>query len=1190
MGTSAGLQFPLDVAVDSAGNVFIADSLNGVIRRVDAVTQIVTTVTGTGTSLSSPTGVAVDAPGNLYIADNGNNLVRKVDHQTGLMTTVAGSGTICPSYFYSYCSGDRGAATNATFNGPAAVAVDRSGNLYISDSFNNAIRKVDGQSGVITTIAGGGLQPALNTPEGLALDGLGGNLYVADSQNNVVRKIVLSTGAVSTVAGNGIAGFLGDRGPATSAELREPYGVRLDAAGNLYIADFGNNRIRFVNASGGAISTLAGNGIAGYGGDGLSALGASLNGPSSVALDSQNNLYIADSANNVIRRVTMTPGPIKASSVSLTFGSQMVNTLSAAQQVTFLNSGSNPISVSSISLSSRDFTIQQSDCGQMLSSQTSCSLWIVFSPQTGDIGTLSASLIYGDSAGDAPQFIALSGTAISGQAVPSPAVLSFGNLVKDGAAVTETLTITNPASSALVFFGSAISSGNSSGFSISVSGTTCTGQLAAGAACQIVVQFSPGASGTQTASLNLSTSASITTQAIPLTATVGVPQAALSAGSLNFGSQNLNTQSLLQTLTLSNPGTAPLAISSVALSGANAGDFSLVNLCGASLAAGANCSVSIRFTPSAVGTRTAALAIMAAGSVQQVALAGAGAGLAQAVVNTNGISFAYQNLGSVSTPQSVTFTNPGSSALAIGSIAITGANASDFSATNNCGGSLIPGASCTVSVTFSPSADGVRSATLTINNAVAAQNVALSGTGSGNYSVPGCTVLSFVAGPNPIYTNNPYGITSINANVTCAYEIRMNSPNGPLFATGNGYSSTLTGNWVTNGLSFFLQQSGNTSPSGTLANLKVQVKTGQGCIATAFTASPNPIVTNNAYGKTSITAVTNCSFDIHIGAPNGPEFQEGRGYSVLQTGDWVQNQMNMYLQPHGDTDPGDTLSVLTLVVQPAVAGCTVTTFSAVNNPIITTARLNTDTIQADASCPYDIRVGSPNGALLGSSQGAMTSQTGNWVVNGLSFYLQQRGNTTSSGTLSTFTINTRLPDQTIPSCAITNFSANPNPIASPGGSTNVSVNANCAWDLRLNDAAGQLLTSGNGSGSATANSVSDGALVYLQPQGDTNWQHNLAILKVSAGLPANSCTALVFSSTPIVADSSFGVTNITADATCPYDIRIGSPEGGLFGSGQGLSSANTGDWVLFGQVFYLQKQGDTTPGGTLATNSAIIIP
>lgn len=1208
--SAATLRVPFDVATDSAGNLFVADSLNQVIRRVDAVTRTITTVAGNGqagfsgdgglatsASFSNPTGIAVDSAGNLYIADSDNNRVRRVDHQTGMITTVAGSGVICPSSYFSYCSGDGGAATSATLNGPAAVAVDTAGNLYVSDSGNNAIRRVDASSGVMTTVAGGPSKSILNTPAGMALD-RSGNLYVADSQNNEIRKLVLSSSAISTVAGTGVAGFSGDTGLATSAKLAGPYGVRVDAAGNVYIADFGNNRIRFVNATTGIIATLAGNGVAGYSGDGGNALTASLNGPSSVALDAQNNLYIADSTNNVVRFVSMAPGPIVASPSNLTFGPQSVNTSGAAKTVTFTNSGSASMAVSSISLSSLDFTTQQSNCGQMLAPQASCSLSVLFSPQTGHTGSLSASLIYGDSVGDAPQIVALSGTGTSGQATIAPTVLSFGSVGANSPTLSAAITITNTATgSPLLLYGSAISSGSSSGFAISSTGNTCTGQLLTNASCQMVVQFSPGAStGTQTATLNLSTSASVTPQSVPLTATVGVAQVALNTGSLNFGSQSINTAGntagAVQTVTVSNTGSARLSISGVALSGPNAGDFSLVNLCGSSLAPGASCNVSIGFAPSAVGLRTATLTItdLGPGVYQQVALAGTGAGVPQAAVNTNSVSFTYQNLGTVSAAQIVTLANPGSAPLAMGSLAITGANSSDFSETSNCGTSLAAGGSCSVSVTFTPSADGARSAVLTINNAVAAQTVALSGTGSGNYSVPGCTVLSFVAGPNPIYTNNPFGITSINANVTCPYEVRINAPNGALFATGNGYSSTLTGNWVTSGLRFFLQQSGNTSSSGTLANLTVQVKTGQGCIATAFTASPNPIVTNNPFGQTTITADTNCSFDVHIGAPNGPMFQQGRGYSVMKTGTWVQNQMNMYLQPHGDMDPADTLSVLTLVVQPAVAGCTVNTFSAVNNPIITTTRLNTDTIQADATCPYDIRIGGPGGSLLGSGQGAMTSQTGNWVVNGLSFFLQLRGDTTSAGTLSTFTINTKLPDQTLPSCTIAKFSANPNPISVSGGSTAVSVNANCAWDLRLNDSAGQLLTSGNGAANATASPVSDGTLLYLQPQGDTNWQHNLAILKISAAPQPGACTALVFSSTPIVADSSFGVTNITADATCPYDIRVDSPNGTLFGSGQGLTSANTGNWVLFGQVFYLQKQGDTTPAGTLATNAAIIVP
>jgi sugar lactone lactonase YvrE len=1095
IGSASTFRFPSSLALDSAGNIFIADTVNQVVRRIDAKTQSVSIIAGngqagfsgdggvaTGASLSSPTGVAVDTAGSLYIADHDNNRIRKVIRQTGTITTVAGSGTLCTSY--TSCSGDGGLATAASLNGPTAIAVDTAGNIYFSDTFNNVVRKVDVSSKKISSvIAVPTTALVLNSPAGLGLDG-SGNLYIADTQNNVIRKVVLSTGVASIVAGNGTAGFGGDSVAATSTQLRAPFDVRIDPAGNLYIADFGNNCVRFVNAKTGIISTIAGNGIAGYAGDGGSALGASLNSPVSVALDLQGNVYIADSANNAIRQVVMTAGPISANPTSLSFASQAVGALSGALPVVFTNSGNSTLSVASISLSSPNFTIKDNSCGQALSPGAKCSLNVMFSPQVGKIGALTAALVYADSAGNAPQAVALSGMSLSGQAAFNPSVLSFGNLALNAPPTMGVLTLKNSAASVLSVNG--VAAGFNAGSGFSIVDTTCAGSLAAEATCQVRVQFSPQILGAQAGALNFITSASVNPQSVPVTATVvGIPQATLSIGSLVYSYQNLDTVSAPQSVVLSNAGTAPLKMNS---------------------------------------------------------------------------------------------------------IAITGTNASEFSATNNCGVSLPAGANCTISVNFTPIDNGTRTASLIVSDAVGSQTVALSGTGSGNYSIPGCTVLSFVAGPNPIYTNNPFGITSIIANVTCPYEVRIGGPNGPLFATGNGYSSTLTGNWVSNGLKFYLQQSGNTSLSGTLANLTVQVKTGQGCIATAFTASPNPIVTNNPFGRTTITAATNCSFDIRIGAPNGPEFKEGRGYNVLQTGDWVSNQMTMYLQPHGDTSAADTLSVLTLVVQPAIAGCTVNDFSAGQNPIITTERLNTANIHADASCPYDIRVGSPNGALLGSGQGSTTAQTGNWVVNGMSFYLQQQGNTSPSGTMSTFTVNTKLPDQTLPSCTIMQFAASPNPITAPGASTTVSVNANCPWDLRLNDSAGQLLTSGNGAGSAIASSVTYGTLLYLQPQGDTNWRHNLAILKISAASASRSCTALVFSTTPIVADAAFGVTNITADATCPYDIRVDRPDGALFGSSVGLRSANTGNWVVYGQVFYLQKRGDTTPAGTLATNAAIIIP
>ncbi|HEY1216852.1 MAG TPA: hypothetical protein VGE93_24775, partial [Bryobacteraceae bacterium] len=484
------------------------------------------------------------------------------------------------------------------------------------------------------------------------------------------------------------------------------------------------------------------------------------------------------------------------------------------------------------------------------------------------------------------------------------------------------------------------------------------------------------------------------------------------------------------------------------------------------------------------------------------------------------------------------------------------------------------------------------------------------GGGSGNppvNTIPGCTVISFSASPNPIYTDGPYGITTVLANVTCAYEIHIGSPGGALFATGIGYSSTLTGNWVTDGMQFFLQQSGNTTSQGTIGVVTVHLKPGfpgLACVATAFSASPNPIITNDQYGQTTITAVTNCSFDIRIGAPNGQEFKEGRGYASLATGNWVTNGMTMYLQPHGDTDPGDTLGVLKLVVQPAPAGCTVSDFSSPDNPIKTKSVRNVIRIHASANCPYDVRIQSPDGGsllpgktpntgLLGSASGDTTMTTGEWVTNGMTFFLQQQGSISSSGTLATFTVNTRLPDQATPNCPITTFSASNNPIIAAGGSgqTTINVNAACSWDVRVNDSAGAVLTSGSGAGSATATNVTNGTLFYLQPHGDTSYVDNLAILSatVAPQTPAG-CTALVFTATPVQSDDSFGVSTISADATCPYDIRIDGPNGPLFGSAQGFTSAQTGNWVLFGQKFFLQKQGDTTSAGTLATQSAIVLP
>ncbi len=330
---AASLNTPTGVAW-AAGNVYIADSGNNRVRYVTNGT--ITTVAGDGIScpcagefanvgnggqatkaeVSGPYGLTVDSKGDLYIADTVNSLIRYVT-ASGTISAVVGTYSNPDSGF----GGDGGLATGATLNRPSAVALDSQGNYYIADTYNNVIRKVTASNGIITTIAGnnqtgylgdGGpaRQAELDNPEGVAVDAAG-NVYIADTLNHVIRKVTASTGIITTIAGifplTGIGGYKGDGGPATQALLNTPKAVAVDAAGNVYIADSFNNRIRIVSQ--GTINTVAGNGSFFYGGDGGPATSAQLYTPTGLALDNSGNIYVADTGNNVIRLLTLvSPG------------------------------------------------------------------------------------------------------------------------------------------------------------------------------------------------------------------------------------------------------------------------------------------------------------------------------------------------------------------------------------------------------------------------------------------------------------------------------------------------------------------------------------------------------------------------------------------------------------------------------------------------------------------------------------------------------------------------------------------------------------------------------------------------------------------------------------------------------------------------------------------------------------------
>ncbi len=317
-------QYTINTIAGSAGNAgFAGDSGSAV-----------------GSQLNYPTGIAVDKSGNLYIADGLNNRVRKVSG--GVISTVAGNGT-------AGYTGDKGPATSAELNNPTGVALDSSGNLYIADSANNVVRMVS-SSGTITTFAGnntlgysGDMALAtgaqLSNPVGVIADSAG-NVYIADTGNNVIRQVYsgnivtyaegftqpdavavdsagniyvadtqgrrivkyTNAGVYTTIAGNGYGEFSGDNGPGPNAALYDPMGLAVDSSGNVYIADTFNCRIRKVTPSG-IITTIAGNGTLYFSGDGGAATQAALHFPHGVAVDSSGNVYITDTVNSVVREL-----------------------------------------------------------------------------------------------------------------------------------------------------------------------------------------------------------------------------------------------------------------------------------------------------------------------------------------------------------------------------------------------------------------------------------------------------------------------------------------------------------------------------------------------------------------------------------------------------------------------------------------------------------------------------------------------------------------------------------------------------------------------------------------------------------------------------------------------------------------------------------------------------------------------
>ena len=504
------------------------------------------------------------------------------------------------------------------------------------------------------------------------------------------------------------------------------------------------------------------------------------------------SVSIADNAGGSPQTVNLTGtgnGPIAGvTTTNLVFSSQSLGTTSAAQSFTVNNTGNVALSITGIALSganSSDFGDTTTTCGSSLPANASCTVNVIKFMPTAN-GTRSAILTITDNSNNVAgtqQSVSLTGTG-SGPALSyAPNSLTFNSQTLGTTSTAQTISVSNIGNAALNIASLAVTGANAGDFSQT---NNCGASVAAGGNCTINVTFAPTALGNRLALVSITDNSVGSPHSVSLVGTGTAPVANLSAANLSFGNQGLLTTSASQPVTLSNTGNVSLSITSVAITGANSGDFSQNNTCGNAVAAGGNCAVTVTFTPSAVGSRAASINITdsAAGSPQIVTLGGTGTG-AVVSLTAAGLSFSSQALGSTSSSQIVTVNNTGNATLNLSALVLTGTNPGDFAQTNTCGIPVAAGSSCTMSVTFTPTATGARAAsiTLTDNASDSPQTISLTGTGSGP--------IAGLSAPSLAFNSQNLGTTSSAQSLTL-----NNTGNASLSISGVALSGTNAGDYA----------------------------------------------------------------------------------------------------------------------------------------------------------------------------------------------------------------------------------------------------------------------------------------------------------------------------------------------------------------------------------------------------------
>jgi hypothetical protein len=549
--------------------------------------------------------------------------------------------------------------------------------------------------------------------------------------------------AVANIGDNDVSILFGNGDGSFQAPVNYPVGTYPTA---LWGADFnGDGKLDLItaNTTGNSVSVLLGNGNGTFQAHADYSTGP---GPSGIGVgdfnaDGRLDVAVADSNGSTVSILLQGPA-VSLSKTDLTFADQVVGTSSASQEVT-LADNELPLTISSIAVTGTNATdfSQTNTCGSGLPAGERCTINVTFKPT--QLGPRTASVNITDNDAESPQMVTLSGTGVvSGpNATLSATSLTFATQLAGTSSPAQSITLTNYGTSALSITGIGFTGADPGDFA---EASTCGNSVAPGANCTINVTFKPTGVNERTASLSIRDNAPGSPQAISLSG-VGTLTVSLSKTNLTFANQGMGTSSASQPVTLAN-GAAPLTISSIAVTGTNATDFSQTNTCGSGLPAGGRCTIGVTFRPTQVGPRTASVNITddAVGSPQTVALSGTGVVSGpNATLSATSLTLGTQLVGTSSPAQSITLTNYGTVALSITGIGFTGADPGDFAETNTCGNSVAPGASCTINVTFKPTCVNARNASLSVTDNAPGSPHTVSLTGEGTVVELNPTGLGF---------------------------------------------------------------------------------------------------------------------------------------------------------------------------------------------------------------------------------------------------------------------------------------------------------------------------------------------------------------------------------------------------------------------------------------------------------------